>query len=124
MGAVCVMCVMCVMCYVCYVLCVIYVLNHNHQHHTNTHASLVPAKGLHGGTIPSRAPLKGVVVIVRGNTEGISIHVADPSAQLTSAEIEISGRWKGQCSLAHELITSEGCAAWRPTRWKHGGDSL
>ena len=59
---------------------------------------LIHATGLYGGTIPSRVQHTGVVVMVRSSTEGIRVYVADPSAQLTSVAIEISGRWKGQCS--------------------------
>ena len=68
-------------------------------------APLVPAERLYGGTIPTRASARptGVVVVVNRNSAPASVsaalhlHVADPSAQLTSATIEISGSWEGGC---------------------------
>lgn len=72
-------------------------------------APLVPAAGLFGGTIPSRAPpepalaTRGVVAILSGGggpssrSRGLRLHVADPSALLASATLEISGRWTGGC---------------------------
>jgi len=71
-----------------------------------SHAPLVPAGGLYGGTIPARTPYEatGVVVMAsRSSTPAnvptaLHLHVADPSALLTSAKIEISGRWGGGCT--------------------------
>ena len=71
---------------------------------SQAHAPLVPAGGLYGGTIPSRAPPEpagpttGVVVMLSSGSSGsgmaeLRIHVADPSALQASATIEVSGRW-------------------------------
>jgi hypothetical protein len=77
-------------------------------------APLVPAEGLYGGTVPNRVPPKptsettGVVAVIsiRSSTldsveRWLHLHVADPSALLSSVTIVVSGRWggvDGQCT--------------------------
>jgi hypothetical protein len=68
---------------------------------------LQPAAGLWGGNNPKRAKSRpaapeGVIAIVNdvsaAGNQAVQISVSDPTAKLTSATVELSGQWQGDCT--------------------------